>query len=212
MRQKLLVYTIAGLIASAAVTGTAIANKSQITSQPANESPCPDCPLLGQRQAGMEQVDQHFIEMMIPHHEDAVEMAKMALTRAKQPQLKKLAIAIQKDQTREIEQMRSWYKQWYGVEIPATPTGGMMGNHGGMHAGMGNMMEMDLDTLKTAPDFDREFIRQMIPHHRMAVRMATMLQRRTARPEMRKLAGDIIRSQTAEINQMQQWYQTWYRR
>jgi uncharacterized protein (DUF305 family) len=46
----------------------------------------------------------------------------------------------------------------------------------------------------------------------MAVMMAQMLQSGTSRPEMEKLASDIIRTQTAEINQMEQWYQAWYPR
>ncbi len=54
-------------------------------------------------------------------------------------------------------------------------------------------MGTDLNALENAADFDREFIVQMIPH-----------------PEIRNLAQSIARSQSAEIEQMQQWYQTWY--
>lgn len=75
----------------------------------------------------------------------------------------------------------------------------------------GMSMEMDLQALKNAPDFDREFIRQMVPHHQMAVHMAQMLLNRTNRPDMRNLAQSMIKSQTAEITQMQQWNQAWYR-
>jgi uncharacterized protein (DUF305 family) len=69
---------------------------------------------------------------------------------------------------------------------------------------------VDLAALKQSDDFDREFIRQMIPHHQMAVHMAQMLLKHTTRPEMNDLANSIIKSQTAEIAQMQEWNQTWY--
>jgi uncharacterized protein (DUF305 family) len=70
---------------------------------------------------------------------------------------------------------------------------------------------MDLETLKNAPDFDKEFIRQMIPHHRMAVQMSQMIAKKTTKPQIRNLAKSIIKSQTAEIRQMEQWYQNWYK-
>ncbi|HEY9604576.1 MAG TPA: DUF305 domain-containing protein, partial [Allocoleopsis sp.] len=81
-----------------------------------------------------------------------------------------------------------------------------MGRMSGM--GMG-AMSTDLDALKNAPDFDKEFIRQMIPHHQMAVHMASMVLD-SQHPELRTLAQNIIKSQTAEIEQMQQWSKTWY--
>ncbi|WP_371934110.1 DUF305 domain-containing protein [Chroococcidiopsis sp. CCNUC1] len=161
----------------------------------------------------MQEVDRHFIEMMIPHHEDAVEMAKLALSRAKRPEIKKLASNIIKDQNREIEQMQTWYKQWYGTEVPAAPMAGMgmMGRgQGMMGTSMRPGMEMHLDTLKDASDFDRAFIREMIPHHQMAVMMSRMVVNSGTQPELRNLAQSMIKTQTAEIEQMLQWYRAWY--
>lgn len=166
--------------------------------------------------------DQHFIVMMIPHHEDAVEMADLALSRAQHPELKDLAEAIKTTQTEEIQEMQAWYKEWYGTDVPIwTPGMGMMrGNRitstsqnpgfvGRGRMGMG-MMGTDLYALTNATDFDREFIEQMIPHHQMAIMMSTMVANSATHPEIRELAQSIIRSQGAEIEQMQQWYQTWY--
>ena len=56
----------------------------------------------------MGDIDRHFIEQMIPHHEDAVAMAELALTRAEHPELRGLAETIIRDQTREIDQMETW--------------------------------------------------------------------------------------------------------
>ena len=156
-------------------------------------------------------MDAHFIEQMIPHHEDAITMAKLALTRAKHPEIKQLSESIIDSQSQEIDQMEAWYTEWFGQEVPAGAQ--VMGHHsmgsGGMHMGMmGN--ETDMTRLEEAADFDKAFIEEMIPHHQMAVMMATMLQRGTERPEMEQLADNIITAQTREIEQMRQWYDAWY--
>src|SRR3990167_6312526 len=67
-------------------------------------------------------IDRHFIEQMIPHHDDAITMAELALTRAKRPEIKNLATAIVTAQTKENNQMRTWYQDWYGQDVPATNT------------------------------------------------------------------------------------------
>lgn len=153
----------------------------------------------------MENIDRHFIEQMIPHHEGAIEMAQLALINAKHPEVIYLAQNIIRDQQKEITDMKDWYKTWFGIDVPATSQGGqMMG--GAKHM---NSMSGDIETLKNAQDFDVEFIRQMIPHHEMAVMMAEMLQSSTNRPEMKTLAENIIASQTREINQMRDWYNKW---
>lgn len=56
--------------------------------------------------------------MMRNHHQGAGDMAKLALSKAKHPEIKQLAEAIIKDQNREIQQMQSWDRQWYGREVP----------------------------------------------------------------------------------------------
>ncbi|OGY34341.1 MAG: hypothetical protein A3D99_04160 [Candidatus Andersenbacteria bacterium RIFCSPHIGHO2_12_FULL_45_11] len=162
-----------------------------------------------QRTAGVVTIDQHFIEQMIPHHDGAIAMANLAQTKAARPEIKTLAGAILEAQTKENQEMRSWYTDWFGRSVPeqgSTFSGGMM-SQGGMH--MGSIQ--NIDALKNAPDFDKEFIEQMIPHHQMAIMMARMLESGTDKPEMQQLAKSIIESQSKEIQQMQGWYQEWYR-
>src|SRR3989344_7514056 len=62
-------------------------------------------------------IDRHFIEQMIPHHEGAIEMAKLTQERSKRPEILTLAKAIIQSQSQEITQMRTWYKNWYQVEV-----------------------------------------------------------------------------------------------
>jgi uncharacterized protein (DUF305 family) len=156
-------------------------------------------------------IDAHFIEQMIPHHEDAITMAKLAEGKAKHSEIKTLSQNIIDSQSKEIDQMRSWYMNWFDKEVPTgTQTMNQHGMMGGsdMHMGMmGN--ETDLTRLEQAIDFDKEFIEEMIPHHQMAVMMAQMLKNSTSREEMSKLADDIISAQTKEIAQMRQWNKSW---
>jgi uncharacterized protein (DUF305 family) len=158
--------------------------------------------------------DQHFIVMMIPHHEGAIAMADLALSRTKHPEIKKLAESIKKTQTQEIQQMRSLYQKWYDTKVPdEVPEMGMgMGMHRrwGGREGQKPWMGTDLTALKNASDFDREFLAQMIPHHQMAIMMSTMVLNRATKPEIRNLAQFMIDSQSSEIKQMQQWFEDWY--
>ncbi len=157
-------------------------------------------------------MDQHFIEQMIPHHEDAITMARFAQEKAKRPEIKNLANAIVDAQSTEIDDMKNRYEDWYGEEVPQDKN--VMGGHGmmgksGTHMGMMGD-ETDMVRLENAADFDKAFIEEMIPHHQMAVMMATMLKNGTQRNEMRELADNIIQSQSDEIDQMREWYGQWY--
>lgn len=160
----------------------------------------------------MSNIDARFIEQMIPHHESAIAMADIALQKAERPEVKQLAQDIKRTQAEEIVLMKKWYKDWYGKEVPNTSAsmshdmgGGMM-----MSGTMGDSMNMD--KLQNSQPFDKAFLEEMIPHHQMAVMMASMLQSTSDRPEMKQLASDIIAAQNREIAQMKEWQKTWYNR
>jgi uncharacterized protein (DUF305 family) len=177
-------------------------------------------------------MDQHFIVMMIPHHDGAIAMADLALTRAKRPEIKELAKSIKASQTSENTQMRTWYRQWFGGDVPAMTGGGAMGMGGmgmgmgiggGMGGGMGpgmgmgmgccsgmGMMGTSMAALKNSADFDRAFIEQMIPHHRMGVMMASMAQTNSQHPQLKAMQQAMVKAQSQEIEQMTQWYRSWY--
>lgn len=76
----------------------------------------------------------------------------------------------------------------------------------GMNQGMMGM-SMHLETLQNASDFDREFIRQMSHHQQMGVMMAQMAADSATKPEIRDLSQSIVKTQTTQIEQMQQWSQ-----
>ncbi|WP_259727136.1 DUF305 domain-containing protein [Synechococcus sp. CS-1326] len=176
---------------------------------------------MGVGRMGTQTMDQHFIVMMIPHHDGAIAMADLALTRAKRPEIKELAKSIKASQTQENAQMRAWYRQWFSQPVPSWgpgtgwgwqgDMGGPMGMGGGMGMGMGHMGGgMNLSALSTAPDFDRAFIEQMIPHHQMGVMMASMAQTNSQHPQLRAMQQAMVKAQSREIEQMTQWYRSWY--
>lgn len=80
-----------------------------------------------------------------------------------------------------------------------------MMNHGG---GMNHSMAMDLGPADA--NFDLRFLDGMTPHHQGAVEMAKEAQQKSKRPEIQKLADNIIKSQNQEITRMKQWRQAWY--
>jgi len=228
MNKKVWIYGAIGAVGSLAIAGFFTINNNFAQSETSaqdihhpgaaipTQTQSPPSPGMGQMMSG--DIDQHFIVMMIPHHQGAIDMAELALTRAQHSEIKQLAEAIIRDQNREIEQMRTWYQAWYGTEVPEMMPGGMMGENSGQGVmenqsmvGMHSMMIGELETLTNANDFDQEFIRQMIPHHQMAVMMAQMVLNTGTKPEIQELAQTIITTQTAEINQMQQWNQEWFR-
>ena len=97
-----------------------------------------------------------------------------------------LAQSIKASQTRENTQMRRWYRTWLGRDVPSWGLGTGWGWQNGM--GMGPMSGgTNHWALREAPDFDRAFIEQMIPHHQMGVRMASMAQTNAQHPELPRL-------------------------
>jgi uncharacterized protein (DUF305 family) len=136
--------------------------------------------------------DIMFTQMMIPHHQQAVDMGTMAETRASDPAVKKLAAQIKTEQAPEIEQMKGW--------LTAAGASTDMGHE----MDMGGMLsDSDMSDLKAAKGsaFDKLYLEGMIGHHEGAIRMAKMVIN-SDNAEVKKLAEAIISSQTAQIEYM----------
>ncbi|MEN9328728.1 MAG: hypothetical protein RI947_1536 [Candidatus Parcubacteria bacterium] len=212
MKQQKVLYGIIGLLVG-------VGGGMFISSYAINTNQSGMMQMMGIRRGAMNSnlnlVDAHFIEQMIPHHEDAITMANLALTKAKHDEIKTLATNIIQSQQKEIDAMKRWYTNWYGTDVPSgnnvMDQHGMMGGNGtSMHMGMMGS-ENDIQRLEDAADFDKAFIEGMIPHHQMAVMMSSMLKNGTQRSEMKQLADDITTAQTTEIEQMRSWYNEWYK-
>ncbi|MFI8348400.1 DUF305 domain-containing protein [Streptomyces sp. NPDC085596] len=145
--------------------------------------------------------DVTFAQGMIPHHQQALEMARLAPGRAASAEVKALAGRIEKAQDPEIRTMTGWLKSW-GEEAPMA--GMDHSRHGGM-AGMSGMMSADDMTAlekATGADFDRKFLTLMIAHHQGAVEMAGTEQAKGRDGRAMKMADDVIAAQSAEIKEM----------
>jgi uncharacterized protein (DUF305 family) len=161
--------------------------------------------------------DQQFVDMMVPHHQGAVEMGKIAQQRAEHAEVKRMAQDIVASQSGEIDQMKAWRKQWFGSDqtppmdrMPMVEGMGAMAGHSGMGGGTMDMAA-DVEKLRKAPEpFDRAFIDAMIPHHQSAIEAARAAETRAQKPEIKKLAREIVAAQQKEIEQMQQWRTAWY--
>ncbi|MFF6772596.1 DUF305 domain-containing protein [Streptomyces sp. NPDC012637] len=140
--------------------------------------------------------DVMFAQMMIPHHEQALSMAKLADGRAEDAEIKQIVAAVEKAQDPEIRKMKSWLKAWGKPEATA-------GGHGG-HAMAGMLSDADMTDLAAAKgrEFDRKFAELMIAHHEGAVEMAKTEQKDGKDPEAKKVADDVVRTQAAEIAQL----------
>ena len=148
------------------------------------------------------QADIDFASMMIPHHQQAVEMSDMLL--AKQgidAKVVDLATQIKAAQAPEITQMSGWLAGWGQDPSPSS-----MGGMGGMGAGDGLMSQADMDALDqaTGNDATRLFLTGMIKHHQGAVTMAKTELDSGQNTDAKHLAQDIITTQQAEIAQMNQ--------
>ncbi|WP_190240829.1 DUF305 domain-containing protein [Nostoc sp. 'Peltigera membranacea cyanobiont' 210A] len=88
---------------------------------------------------------------------------------------------------------------------PMNHDGSMMNHSAEM---MNHNMAMDLGSADA--NYDLRFIDAMIPHHQGAVEMANVAQEKSKRPEIKKLASEIISSQDKEIAQLKQWRTAWY--
>ncbi|AJF68631.1 DUF305 domain-containing protein [Streptomyces vietnamensis] len=140
---------------------------------------------------GFNDADVMFAQMMIPHHQQALEMAKLADGRAEDPEVKKLVTAIEQAQDPEIQKMKTWLKGWGKPESAGHSMGGMMSDQ--------DMKDLAATKGKA---FDQKFAELMIAHHDGAVAMAKDEQKSGGNATAKKLADDVVRTQSAEIAQL----------
>lgn len=162
-------------------------------------------PAGGDASATHNDADTMFAQMMIVHHQGAMEMADLAVEQAESEEIRSLAEGISAAQGPEMEQMTSWLETW-GEEI--APMGGM---------DMG--MDMDMDGMSqeeamaelaslSGSDFDRRFLELMIAHHKGAVEMAQTELEDGQDPQALALAEQIVADQEAEIAEMEEMLST----
>ena len=136
-----------------------------------------------------------FLQMMIPHHQQAIVISDLAISISTNKDVLDLANQIKNAQAPEIAQMKSWLKAAGLGEDPGHS----------MHAMAGMLTDSQIEQLKnsTGKDFDRLFLSSMIKHHEGAIDMVGMIEN-SSDQKIKQFGKQITVSQTGEIEAMQQ--------
>jgi uncharacterized protein (DUF305 family) len=175
------------------------------TAAPTGSTAASEAPASAPADAGAQHndADVRFAQMMIPHHQQALEMAETALQRTQNAEVRALAEQIQSAQDPEITTLSGFLESWGAA--PADD--GMAGMD---HSGMSGMMSQgDMDALAGADGaaFDARFLEMMIAHHEGAIAESERAVADGSNAQAKELATQIISGQTAEIEQMRQLQQ-----
>jgi uncharacterized protein (DUF305 family) len=137
-----------------------------------------------------------FAEMMIPHHQQAVDMSDLALKKSTNPSILDLAKRIKDGQSAEIIQMQSW--------LGSSESNSMMSDHSG-HSMGGMLTEEEFSKLESSSGvtFDKLFLEGMIMHHEGAIDMSKMI-KDTPTQEINLFGINVIEVQSAEIREMKE--------
>ncbi len=142
-------------------------------------------------------IDTAFVQMMIVHHGQAIEMSKLAPERAGDPGLKALAERIGAAQAPEVAFMKSW------LQARRLPDDDPNHDHSTM-PGMQTPADMTALAGLRGADFDRRFVDMMTAHHRGAMQMSEDVIMGGTDEQLREVAGEISIEQGSEINRMVQ--------
>jgi uncharacterized protein (DUF305 family) len=125
-------------------------------------------------------------------------MAELARTKARRPDVRRLAEEIITAQGKEIVEMEAWHRAWFGEELVPSASG--------MH----DAVDMAVLETTSGAEFERAFLRMMIPHHAGAIMMAEAVMMGSPRGDVARLANEITAAQSKEIGQMQRWREAWF--
>jgi uncharacterized protein (DUF305 family) len=208
MRKTVLISGLA--LASAVLLGACSGNDS-MSGMHSTSAPAPS----SAQQAGHNADDVAFAQQMIPHHSQALDMAKLVPSRSTNPKVIDLASRIEKAQDPEIQRMQSWLTGWgAGSSSSAMPSmthesmpgmGTSTSTPGMDHDMPGMMSDADMQKLDQAKgaEFDKMWLDMMIKHHQGAVDMAKTELDKGSNADAKALAQKIIDAQQAEITEMQ---------
>jgi uncharacterized protein (DUF305 family) len=159
---------------------------------------------------GFNDADVLFAQQMIPHHEQALEMAQLVDGRAADAEIKEIAGKVEQAQDPEIRTLKGWLKSWKQPTAAESASGMDHGAHGGNSKGQGEgesggmMSDADMAELKglKGAAFDKAFAEMMIEHHNGAIAMAEDERRDGRNGEAKRMADDIVEGQSAEVEQL----------
>lgn len=149
--------------------------------------------------------DVRFLQDMIGHHQQAIDMAALADGRSRRPRLIKFAAGIAAARQDDIATMRRWLTRWNLPTAPATGSEDAESPLPGMLAAG----QLDWLQLRTGPRFDLGFLTMMDTHHGGAITVAERELQGGASAELKALATRIMTTQAAEMRQLHRWKDAW---
>jgi uncharacterized protein (DUF305 family) len=181
--------TLTTLILSALISFCAAAadkEKSSMTGDEMKTTPMAD---MLKSKSG-DEFEAHYLGTMVMHHKDGVKMANMALEKANSSQLKQMMQKTASEQQQEIDKMTGWLKQWHNKSP----------NDFSMPPESEQMMQKSMSELQrlSGAEFDKTFAKHMVHHHNDAIAMSKMASSKAKHDEVKKLASNIVSSQTEE--------------
>ncbi|MFC5823016.1 DUF305 domain-containing protein [Nonomuraea insulae] len=139
--------------------------------------------------------DVMFVQMMVQHHRQGIEIAKVGAAKAANPDLKTLTAAIVSTQQSEVEMMLRWLHSW---DQPLTPATGAHDHHGGMPETDAKQVQ----ALKRSKNFEYDLCNLLIAHQDDAVQMAASEVASGANPAVQQWAAQVEASRRGQIDTM----------
>lgn len=196
------------VVVSAALVLAGCGSSSSDSSTASSEAAATSASLTGPAasdaaDASFNTADVAFAQNMIAHHQQAIEMASLALdpTSGASAKVTDLAQRIKAAQDPEVSMMSGWLEHWHEPMTMDSSAGHDMGS---MHSAEGMMSDEDMDQLMqlSGPEFDKAWLQGMIEHHEGAITMAEQIKDEGDSPDVRALADQVIATQQSEVDEM----------
>jgi uncharacterized protein (DUF305 family) len=132
--------------------------------------------------------DAQFLDQMTAHHLDGIKMAQIAESKASNPELREMGKEIVVNQSKEVDQMKTWRSRYFSSVAAAEE----------------HMPKMDMSQMEKASgsSFDKAFVDMMTNHHQEGLRMAQAASGKLTNPEIKHFAKESVREQQADIQRM----------
>lgn len=178
--------TLLALVAILTLGTSALANNTSL--MPVHDSP----------------PDVEFLDMMMMHHQQGIEMARMAEQKAQLPRLKEFARRTITDQEQDIQKMQQLRDRLFANTAKADKM--RMGGKAMTTAEMQRMAQMDMQKLEaaTGTEFDRTFLATFMKHHEMALSMSRYEMAHGEQHEVKDIARETIAKQTKDLGEMRE--------
>ena len=194
------VLTLTAAAACSADEDEAGGPKVVVPGEPGESSKVVDADRIETPQDEYNDADRQFVEMMVPHHQQAVVMSALAPTRAKDAQVVAFASRISDTQKAEIDALQTWLEKRDLPKASLEATG----DHATHMKGMLTPEQLDQLAAARGRAFDRLFVTRMIAHHEGAIEMADQVLSDGVDTTNRAFAGDVMAAQTAEVGRLQE--------